>query len=140
MGVGIVIRDDEGHILAAKAFIIPYLVDPAVVEATAAWHAICFGREVGGSRVVLEGDSKVVITALKGRGSSNHTYGNLIEATRSFFSYLTSVEVSHVKREGNKAAHVLARCAISQRLDNVWVEECPSLIHDIVLAERDISY
>lgn len=85
MGVGIVIRDDEGQVLAAKAFIIPYGVDPAVAEATAAWHAICFGREVGGSRVV--------ITALKGRGSSNHTYGNLIEATRIFFSPFTSMEV-----------------------------------------------
>jgi ribonuclease HI len=98
MGVGIVIRDDEGQVLVAKAFIIPYVVDLAIAEATATWHAICFGREVGGSRVVLEGDSKVVIIALKGRGSSNHTYGNLIEATQILFSSFTFVEVSHVKR------------------------------------------
>jgi uncharacterized Fe-S center protein len=43
--------------------------------------------------------------------------------------------VEYVRREANQAAHVMARCAISQMLDNTWVEECPSFIQTIVEAE-----
>jgi hypothetical protein len=35
------------------------------------------------------------------------------------------------------AAHVLAKCAISQSLDKVWIGECHSFIQNIVLAEQD---
>lgn len=34
----------------------------------------------------------------------------------------------------NKAAHVLAKCAISQLLDNTRVGECPFFIKSVVAA------
>jgi hypothetical protein len=34
----------------------------------------------------------------------------------------------------NKAVHVLAKCAISQLLNNTWVGECPSFIKSVVAA------
>jgi len=114
MGVGIITKDAMGQVLAAKAKLITYIVDPTGSEATAAWHAICFGREVGGSTVILEGDSMVVASALKRGGVSNHVYGHLIEDIRTIFPSFLSIEVSHVKREVNKAAYGLARCALSQ--------------------------
>jgi hypothetical protein len=46
------------------------------------------------------------------------------------------MDVHHVKREANMAAHVLAKCALSHFLDKIWVGECPPFIHSIVLAER----
>jgi ribonuclease HI len=139
MGIGIVIRDAVGQVIAAKALMIPYVIDPAGAEAIAAWHAICFGRDMGGSRVILEGDSKVVALALSRRSHCNQANGFLIEDSWTMFSFFNSVEVSHVKREANKATHVLARNAISQLLDKVWVADCPPLISPIVLAEQDIS-
>lgn len=51
MGVGIVIRDAEGGIVAARAHQIPFIVDPLMAKAIAAWHAITFGREVGISKL-----------------------------------------------------------------------------------------
>lgn len=55
MGVGIVIRNAEGRVVAARAQQIPYIVDPLLAEAIAAWHAIYFGKNVGASKVIWKG-------------------------------------------------------------------------------------
>jgi hypothetical protein len=81
----------------------------------------------------------VVVLALRRRGHCNQANEFLIEDSRTMLSFFNSVEVVHVRREANKAAHVLARNAISQLLDKVWVADCPPLISPIVLAEQDIS-
>jgi hypothetical protein len=59
------------------------------------------------------GDSMVVAWVLKRNGVSNHAYGHLIEDIRTIFPSFILVEISHVRREANKAAYDLARCAIS---------------------------
>jgi hypothetical protein len=46
------------------------------------------------------------------------------------------VEIKYVSRGVNFAAHNLAKCAISYLLDELWMEECPSYIRSIVLAEQ----
>lgn len=40
MGVGVVIRDDIGRVLAARMKVILYITDPAAAEALAAWEAV----------------------------------------------------------------------------------------------------
>jgi hypothetical protein len=55
----------------------------------------------------------VVAWVLKRNGVSNHAYGHLIEDIRTIFPSFILVEISHVRREANKAAYDLARCAIS---------------------------
>jgi hypothetical protein len=45
-----------------------------------------------------------------------------------------------VPREANKVAHLLAKAAVSQMLDNSWIEECPSYIQSCVLAEKKTSF
>jgi ribonuclease HI len=133
MGVGIVIRDAGGRIIAARAKQIPFIVDPLLAETIAAWHAISFGKEMGGDKVILEGDSLLVASALEKVDANDQ----LLADIRSSFSSFLSVQVHHVTRNSNMAAHVPARSAISQFLDKVWIGECPVIIQSIVLAERD---
>lgn len=121
MSVGVVIRDDLGRVVAAQSKVIPLITDPTSAEAVAAWHAVLLGREVGGVRLLLEGDSAEVVSALNGEDPCHRMYGQLIEDIKSYFAHFSSVKVRHVQREANKAAHILAKCAISQLLDKVWV-------------------
>jgi ribonuclease HI len=134
MGVRVIIRDDKGNVVAAQSKVIPFITDPTSAEALAAWHAILLAREVGGKRVLLEGDSAEVVYALSGEGPCYRLYGQLIEDTKIYLAYFTSIKVMHVQRNANKATHVLAKCAISQLLDKVWIQECHSYITDVVLA------
>jgi len=64
MSVGVVVRNDQGQVVAALAKVFPYIDDPTIAEAVATWQAVnlCVGR--GLHHVVLEGDSKNVVTAL----------------------------------------------------------------------------
>jgi hypothetical protein len=57
MGIGVVIRDEEGSMVAASARTIPYILDPPSAEAMGAWAAVLLGRDVGGTTIILEGDS-----------------------------------------------------------------------------------
>lgn len=135
MGVGVVIRDAAGCVVAAKATTVPYIVEPMAAETMAAWCAVEFGRASGAGQVILEGDIMVVVDALRVTGSCDRDYGQLIADIKEFCSHFSSVEVMHARRESNKAAHVLAKRAISQLLDNIWVGECPSFIRSVVAAE-----
>jgi ribonuclease HI len=138
MGVGILIRNEDGGIVAARALQIPFVVDPLQAEALASWYGVSFGREMGGTKVILEGDSLVVMLALMREEVRNQAHGLLLEDIRSTFSNFLSLEVHHIQREANMAAHVLAKYALSRSLDKIWLGECPPFILSIVLAKREV--
>jgi hypothetical protein len=134
MGDGVVIRDVAGLVMAARTKVILYITDPAAAEALAVWEAVVLAREVGGSRILLEGDSSVIVSTLGTRESSLRVYGQILDDIKSQFSFFLSVEVKHVRRNANRVAHVLAKYALSQLLDNTWIVECPSIIPNVVEA------
>lgn len=64
MGVGVIIRNSEGRVIAALSIVKKETQEPAVGEATAALLAMEFGRDIGVMDVILEGDSLQVIKAI----------------------------------------------------------------------------
>ncbi|KAL0007021.1 hypothetical protein SO802_008523 [Lithocarpus litseifolius] len=64
-GIGVVIRDHTGSIIASLAQLIAPAFQPTEIEAIAAFQALEFGQEIGISGAVLEGDSKLIIDSLK---------------------------------------------------------------------------
>jgi hypothetical protein len=81
---------------------------------------VLLGREVGGIRIILEGDSSTVISASRDEGPCNRAYGQIVDDIKTYLTHFISVEIVHVRRNANKATHVLAKCAISQLLDNIY--------------------
>lgn len=65
MGVGVVVRDASGAILASMVTTIPFIRDPTVAEAMAAWKAVVFCSELGFQRVIFEGDALEIVNALR---------------------------------------------------------------------------
>jgi hypothetical protein len=60
----VVLRNEAGVVVAAMAKLIPIIVDPTKEKSTAAWQAVQFCCHLGHQRVVLEGDSLLVVLAL----------------------------------------------------------------------------
>ena len=58
-------------------------------------------------------------------------YGNVIEETRRQRLHLQQCQFQHVRREGNKLAHVLARRAVLFADCDLWVEKLPSDLNDV---------
>jgi hypothetical protein len=65
--------------------------------------------------------------------------GHLIDDAKQGLLRMQPVLINHNhvrrKRKANRAAHCLAKLAISQLLDTMWVAECPSIIHHVISAE-----
>ena len=64
MGLGVVIRDHLGRLVATKSVTRPGGFEPAVAEALAALMAIQMSCELGLQQVCLEGDAKPIVDAV----------------------------------------------------------------------------
>lgn len=64
-GIGVVIRDERGSVLASLSQNIPQVCRPLDIETLAATRAHKFAAELGFNKVVLEGDCEVLMKALK---------------------------------------------------------------------------
>jgi ribonuclease HI len=122
MGLGMIVRDEKWEFVAAMAKVLPSINDPTVAEALAAWHAINLCVAKGFHKIVLEGDSLVVVSALNKPLPIWSSHGQLIEDIKVKAKCLQQVEITHVNRAANFAAHSLAKFAISQLLDELHVD------------------
>ena len=111
-GVGMVVRDAKGLVLAscAKEMHQPYKA--AVIESLAAATALSFATNLGFRRVVLEGDLMEVIQALRENAESLTPTGLLLEDVRMLSQNFEQLLYSRIKKEGNFVAHNLTKYAL----------------------------
>ena len=83
-GVGVIIRDEQGRVVAFMVdnFSLPFSVD--AVEAFAIKEALKFAQELGLSTIVLEGDSKHTIDSLMCEDVFLVDIGHLIEEAKMY--------------------------------------------------------
>ena len=101
----------------------------------AARKAIEFALEIGFDKIILEGYSEIIYKDLLNIGSSLALHGHLIEDVKALVPLFSSICFSHVSRTGNQAANSLARRAILSENLNVWMEEVPPNIIDVIQAD-----
>jgi ribonuclease HI len=135
MGMGIVARDCHGEVKAAMCDIIPYIRDSTAAEAIAARRAVQFGCDMGFDSIELKGDAREIILALGNFVEADSIYGNTVLEARQRLESFHSWRISHVRREGNMAAHLLAKFAVSQPSQCVWFNYCPSVLVNVVNVE-----
>ena len=113
-GIGVVIRNNAGLVVASHAQRFCQAYKPVEIEAMAATRAIEFAGEIGVDRIMVEGDTSTVKKALSTKNPALASYGLLIEDARVLERNFTELSYSHTKREGNKVAHCcLARLALN---------------------------
>ncbi|XP_062171134.1 uncharacterized protein LOC133876926 [Alnus glutinosa] len=135
MGVGIVSRDSNGQVIASKCSYHRYVSNSLVAEAFGAKLCVEFGILLGMKSVVLEGDAVGVVNALNRNVANEGIVSNLIAETCLQLENFDRWTIKHVRREGNKIAHSLAKLAISQLQNRVWLGFYPSVLSDLVISE-----
>jgi ribonuclease HI len=136
IGLGAIIRDSAGNVLAAHGIVREGLSDPTTTEALGVILAIPLGRNRGLRMIQVEGDAKLIVEAVNSGNEDSSMRGHLIADIRVFLRDFQVWKVEHVSREGNKAAHILARMAVNQNLDSVWNGTVPENIRDLVVSEQ----
>ena len=135
VGLGIVIRNSNGEVMASMSQLVQLPITVSQVEAMAARKATEFALEIGFDKIILEGDSKIVYKDLMNNGSSLALHGHLIQDVKVLVPLFSSICFSHVSQTGNQAAHSLARRAILSENLNVQMEDVPPDILDVIQAD-----
>ncbi|XP_075665545.1 uncharacterized protein LOC142635234 [Castanea sativa] len=137
VGFGVNIRDYAGLVDAAlskKGFGLTGVVE---AEAKAMEVAVQFAKDVGIREATFEGDSLIVSRAIQGTGDVPASIQNIVCGITQKFQCFRTAEVSHLKRQENAPAHLLAQHAVHVVDFFTWLEECPSFIehacaHDVI--------
>jgi hypothetical protein len=139
MGAGVIARDETGMVVAALSASRPSITDPATAEAIVAWMMADFCCKLGFRRVVLEGDSMEVVTALKRGGNCSERYGHFVDDARQLLNSLELWHVQHVGREANTVAHELAQHGATLADECIWTTDFPDFLMPLVLSDVNVS-
>ncbi|XP_059441059.1 uncharacterized protein LOC132173561 [Corylus avellana] len=138
MGFGVVARDHMGKVVAALCDSRPYCSEPEGAETLAAWTAAEFCLQLGLEKVCLEGDARVVVQAIQYEANRGGKYGHVSHDIAEMLGGLQEWRVQHVPREGNGAAHCLAKYALSCMERCIWLDDFPHCIKEAILADQAI--
>ena len=111
VGLGVVICNSEGLVMASLSQLISLPYSIVEVETLVARRALELVVEIGIGRVVLEGDSAVLMQTLKNGTRSLAQYNHIAKDILFLASYFSALKFSHVSCSCNKVAHSLARRA-----------------------------
>jgi ribonuclease HI len=139
MGMGVVIRNNNGKFCAAKSSFINGCFDPTVAEALAATHAINFCKELGIQRLQLEGDAKNVVNAIISREENWSRMGHIIDDAKKLLEGFQHWEINFVGRNANFAAHIIAIQAAQISVAREWLGEIPDCILEVIQREQSVT-
>ena len=121
-GIGVVIRNNQGLVIALCSKKLTQAYSGDEIEALAAAVALSFASEIGVSSAVLEGNLLVLIKALMDKEASMASFGLLVKDVRGKSQSFDQLLYSRTKKEGNLVAHNLVRYVINIPGFLVWIE------------------
>ena len=130
-GLGIIIRDESGLIIAALSQKIPLPSSMELVEALAARCALIFAQEISIFKAEVEGDSLKVIQALNNPKPNRTQMGHIICDIQRLGAGMQSCTFNHTRRRGNRLVHSLAKRAVLVADTDVWLEELSQDLVDV---------
>ncbi|KAL0011877.1 hypothetical protein SO802_006985, partial [Lithocarpus litseifolius] len=125
VGIGVIVRDDLGRIEAALSKRLDAPLGAVEAEAMAYETGLIFAKDIGIQEVVIEGDSLIIHRALSDESKSPSSVSAIVQGMQELGEDFRKIEFSHVRRQGNKVAHLLAKHAIDVSDFIAWIEETP---------------
>uniref|UniRef100_A0A803P6S5 Reverse transcriptase domain-containing protein n=1 Tax=Cannabis sativa TaxID=3483 RepID=A0A803P6S5_CANSA len=125
LGIGAILRDQHGTVVAALSKAVQGSFKSDEMEAKALFHAVNWVSQSQFPLTHIETDASRVSNALNRLNSDLSCFSDLIMDIRCLLSFFPQVLVTHVKRTANQAAHGLAKYALGLDEDSVWVGEIP---------------
>ena len=126
VGIGVVVRDCHGEVIASLVQQLDQAYQPVEVVAMAACRVVELGSELGLDYTIVEGNSEVVTKALRCKDNGLTPFTHLINDVSLVSCLFSEFSYSHIRRDGNKVAHSLVRLVLTSSSCTVWMEDVPS--------------
>ena len=137
-GIGVVVRDQQGSVIATLSQKVKTCPSAEMIEARAAKRAIQFALEIGIFDAHFEGDLELIIREISSHEAMHTVYGLVLEDAKALLYHFERYRFTHTRRSGNIVAHALARRALNIQNFCVWMEDVPPDIVPILYS--DSSY
>uniref|UniRef100_A0A803Q3I7 RNase H type-1 domain-containing protein n=1 Tax=Cannabis sativa TaxID=3483 RepID=A0A803Q3I7_CANSA len=133
LGIGAIIRDHNGSVVAAYSKVVQGSFRSDEMEAKALFHALNWASQNRFAVTHIETDALRVSNALSFVSQDLSCFSDLIMDVRCLLSFFPQVLVTHVKRSANQAAHGLAKFSLGLDDDFCWIGEVPYPIFSVVV-------
>ncbi|KAM6567325.1 hypothetical protein CsatA_026453 [Cannabis sativa] len=133
LGIGAVIRNYRGDVLAALSKRVQGCFRSDEMEAKALFHSLNWASQCPFSIDIVETDALRVSSALNSSHKDLSCFNDLIDDIRCLLSSFPRVAINHARRQANKAAHGLAKYALELDEDVSWIREIPYPIFSIIV-------
>ncbi|KAF7836340.1 MDIS1-interacting receptor like kinase 2-like [Senna tora] len=130
--IGGLIRDSVGVCEAAFTERTMMVSNPMVLEADAIRKGMEVALRLGYGRVVVETDAKAVMDQLENADATLSPLRASCQQIKMLISSFNSVEFVWVPRCCNKASHFLISFAKDYVQDNLWTDQLPSFLSDVL--------
>ncbi|KAK8702125.1 hypothetical protein V6N13_020493 [Hibiscus sabdariffa] len=120
----------EDSIMGAGTFPCPYVSNVEMAEARACEKAVSLCKDMGFRNVEIEGDALTVINKINQPERDNSEIWALISNIHLLKMNFESITFKYVNRQGNNAAHVLAKEGRLFSNPKIWIEEAPLRVEE----------
>ena len=96
-------------------------------------RAISFALELHLPSIIVEGDSELIISALRSKEESFTSFGHLISSIKQSLGIFSCISFSHTHRTGNSLTHNLAQYTRHIDALTVWIENVPPQLHHVLI-------
>ena len=136
VGFGVIARDWNGRFVVAMCKQIHAPLGPLEAESKVVEVGLQFANQLEVSDFIIKGDSLIFSRALSQSSLVLASIDVVIMGIRSVALEFHNVYFSHVKRNANTPAHLLAKYAKGIVHQCMWMENCPSflelaILHDV---------
>ncbi|GMI91035.1 hypothetical protein like AT4G29090 [Hibiscus trionum] len=132
---GFLIRDENGQVMGSGILPQPTYISVLQAEAWAAKQGVEFAIELGFQCLILESDSRTLITKLQATMDDSSEIRIIIADIKSLVQQIPCCRFVFSPRSGNKSAHSLAAFG-KEGVEGLWIEDVPNQVLHVVEADR----
>ncbi|XP_040960303.1 uncharacterized protein [Gossypium hirsutum] len=133
---GFIIRNEKGEVMGSGITLHSNVLDAGLAEALACYQGLLFTKEMGFTKVEVEGDARVVIEKINQEENGRAHLDSIIADIKAFERFFHQISVKHVRREANRVAHPIAREGYSRLENTFWMEDISAVAKELVAAEE----
>ncbi|KAL0008148.1 hypothetical protein SO802_009650 [Lithocarpus litseifolius] len=132
--IGVIICDNQGIPITAssKVLLSPYTAE--ISEALALLHGVLLAAEMKMSHAIFESDALSIVQALN-QGDVGGEIGHILQDIRTISTSFSWCSFQHLKRDGNRVAHELAKAAKLSGISQTWKGVYPNCVKHLLLED-----